>query len=70
VGDVTLVSHLPDDELASLLKGAKKIISRSGYSSIMDLKALGCLDKTEFIPIPGQTEQEYLFELHRNRWVE
>ena len=70
VGDVTLVSHLPDGELASLLKGAKKIISRSGYSSIMDLKALDCLKKAELIPIPGQTEQEYLFELHRNRSVE
>lgn len=64
VGDVTLVSHLPDQELTSVLVGVKKIISRSGYSSIMDLLALGCLHKTEFIPIPGQTEQEYLFSLH------
>ncbi len=64
VGDVTLVSHLPDKELTSVLLAVKKIISRSGYSSIMDLTALGCLDKAEFIPIPGQTEQEYLFTLH------
>jgi hypothetical protein len=26
----------------------------------MDLDALNCLDKAEFIPTPGQTEQEYL----------
>lgn len=64
VGDVTLISHLHDKELTPLLKAAKKIVARSGYSSIMDLKALNCLHKTEFIPIPGQTEQEYLFLLH------
>jgi len=64
VGDVTLVSHLHDEELVPILKGAKKIISRSGYSSIMDLKALNCFAKTELIPIPGQTEQEYLKSIH------
>lgn len=64
VGDVTLVSHLEDEELVAMLMGAKKIICRSGYSSIMDLEALHCLHKTEFSPIPGQTEQEYLFTLH------
>ena len=69
VGDVTLVSHLPDEDWPPAQR-SEKIISRSGYSSIMDLKALGCPDKTEFIPIPGQTEQEYLFELQRNRWVD
>ena len=60
VGDVTLVSHLADDELVPLLRGADKIISRSGYSTIMDLYTLGCLHKAEMSPIPGQTEQEYL----------
>lgn len=60
VGDVTLVSHLNDIELVSVLLGAQKIISRSGYSSIMDLYALKCLHKAEMSPIPGQTEQEYL----------
>ena len=60
VGDVTLVSHLADDELVPLLRGADKIIARSGYSTIMDLYALGCLHKAEMSPIPGQTEQEYL----------
>lgn len=60
VGDVTLVSHLTDDELVPLLRGAEKIIARSGYSTIMDLHTLGCLHKAEMSPIPGQTEQEYL----------
>jgi uncharacterized protein (TIGR00661 family) len=37
---------------------AKKIISRSGYSTIMDLEILKC--DYELIPTPGQAEQEYL----------
>lgn len=63
-GNVTIVSHLPDAELAAVLLGTRKIISRSGYSTIMDLEALGCLKKAEFIPTPGQTEQEYLKTIH------
>ena len=64
IGTVRVVSHLNDNELAAVLLGAKKIISRSGYSTIMDLDALGCLHKAEFIPTPGQTEQEYLKIFH------
>jgi uncharacterized protein (TIGR00661 family) len=45
-------------ELYSMLKSAKYIICRSGYSTIMDLAAIR---KTAFlVPTPGQTEQEYL----------
>jgi hypothetical protein len=32
----------------------------------MDLEALGCLEKAVLFPTPGQTEQEYLGEYHRN----
>jgi uncharacterized protein (TIGR00661 family) len=60
--NLTIVPHLPDNELAAYLIAATKIISRSGYSTIMDLHALNCLGKAEFIPTPGQTEQEYLYE--------
>lgn len=66
IGNVTLVSHLKDTELAAVLLGARKIISRSGYSTIMDLAALDCLHKAEFIPTPGQTEQEYLKRIHNS----
>ncbi|MGZ3866630.1 MAG: glycosyltransferase [Bacteroidia bacterium] len=44
--------------LESLFLSAKKIICRSGYSSLMDLHALDL--KAVLIPTPGQTEQEYL----------
>jgi predicted glycosyltransferase len=64
IGNITLVPHLSDSELAAVLLGSKKIICRSGYSSIMDLDALNCLQKAYLIPTPGQTEQEYLYTIH------
>lgn len=52
------VTHLPAEALEASLQGAEKVICRSGYTSIMDLVALG---KTAIlVPTPGQTEQEYL----------
>jgi UDP-N-acetylglucosamine transferase subunit ALG13 len=57
-GSCRYVSFLSADPLYAILKSAKYIICRSGYSTIMDLIALG---KTAFlVPTPGQTEQEYL----------
>ncbi|MEZ4799929.1 MAG: glycosyltransferase [Flavobacteriales bacterium] len=58
-GQLTVVSHLPDQEFAAVLKGAKLVISRSGYSSLMDYRTLG-IKHIELIPTPGQTEQTYL----------
>ena len=60
IGNVTLMSHLPHGTLAAYLQSAEHIICRSGYSTIMDLIELNCIHKAEFIPTPGQTEQEYL----------
>ena len=57
-----LDKQLSDSELAYYLTHAETIICRSGYSTIMDLDALGVLDKAELIPTPGQPEQEYLAE--------
>ena len=67
-GNVTLVPTMGDAEMVAALKGAKHIITRSGYSTIMDLEALGLLRaksqetnvRIELIPTPGQPEQEYL----------
>ena len=56
--NISIVSHLPQQEMLEALLNAQVIISRSGYSTIMDLAALG--KKAIFIPTPGQTEQEYL----------
>lgn len=49
-----------DREIAS----AELVISRNGYSTLMDLEILQ--KKAVLIPTPGQLEQEYLFELKTN----
>jgi UDP:flavonoid glycosyltransferase YjiC (YdhE family) len=57
---IEVVSYLTSNELNALLSVCKAVVCRSGYSSIMDLAALGL--KAVLIPTPGQTEQEYLAE--------
>ncbi len=52
--------HLEDKDFASVVTSSKYLICRAGYSSIMDLVALGV--KCLIVPTPGQTEQEYLAE--------
>ena len=59
-GHLTVVPHLSDNEMRGALLHAHHIIARSGYSTIMDLAALGVLDRAELIPTPGQPEQIYL----------
>lgn len=58
IGRVKVFSHLPSDQLGVLISQARLVISRSGYSTIMDLARLR--KKAVLIPTPGQTEQEYL----------
>lgn len=58
MGNVEMVSHLNSQELNSAMLESELIISRSGYSTIMDVAALG--SKAMFVPTPGQIEQEYL----------
>lgn len=55
-----IVNHLSSNNMLEVLVGAKIIICRSGYSSIMDLLALN--KRAILIPTPGQMEQEYLSE--------
>jgi len=57
-GSVSEVNHLTANELEPILMSTNVILSRPGYSTIMDLAVLG--KKAIFIPTPGQTEQEYL----------
>lgn len=63
-GNLTVLPHLSSNEMKSLINSSSLVICRSGYSSIMDLQALG--SKALFVPTPGQTEQIYLAELHQN----
>ncbi len=66
-GNLTIVNHLEDEEFISVLFSPEKIICRSGYSTIMDLHALGL--NAVYIPTPGQTEQEYLALLLNLKFV-
>jgi UDP:flavonoid glycosyltransferase YjiC (YdhE family) len=56
--NVEVVSYLTSRDLNKVLLASSVLVCRSGYSSIMDLAALG--KKALLIPTPGQTEQEYL----------
>jgi len=53
-----IVNHLPAHELNTAFEESKIVISRSGYTTIMDLVKLK--KKAVLVPTPGQTEQEYL----------
>lgn len=59
-GPITMIASMEDEELASYLLGCQHVVMRSGYTSVMDMKKLDLLSKVEFIPTPGQSEQEYL----------
>ena len=52
------LAQLDAAALAPLLQSVRYVISRSGYSTLMDAAVLGL--KLILIPTPGQTEQEYL----------
>lgn len=60
LGNLRIFNHLPSQELNDLINTSEIILSRSGYSTIMDMMALN--KKCIFIPTPGQTEQIYLAE--------
>ena len=66
-GNICIVPYIDDAPLMDVLQKAKRIIARSGYSTIMDLATLELLDRAELIATPGQPEQEYLQEWIQNR---
>jgi hypothetical protein len=53
------------DTVSSSINSAKTIISRSGYSTIMDIHHIDA--KKILVPTPGQGEQEYLAKFHHKR---
>lgn len=61
---LTLIPHLPDKELHDIICHSAHLISRPGYSTLMDLIVLQ--RQAVLIPTPGQPEQEYLADIHRN----
>lgn len=58
IGTVTYYNFMKTDELEKAFNESEMVLSRSGYTTIMDLAYLH--KKAFFIPTPGQPEQEYL----------
>jgi len=60
IPSIEMHDHLPATELNKFILQSDLIISRCGYTSVMDLVKLK--KKAILVPTPGQTEQEYLAE--------
>ena len=57
-GNLTIYNFLTGEELENAFNQSETVLSRSGYTTLMDLAKLK--KKAFFIPTPGQTEQVYL----------
>ena len=57
-GNITCYNYMTSEQLETAINESELILSRSGYTTIMDLAKLG--KKAFFIPTPGQYEQLYL----------
>jgi UDP-N-acetylglucosamine transferase subunit ALG13 len=55
---IKFYNYLPAEELNKEMEQAEYVISRSGYSTVMDIAKLK--KKSILIPTPGQPEQEYI----------
>lgn len=66
-GHLKIIHHASRKLMNDLLNRAKLVVTRPGYSTIMEIAELG--KKALFIPTLGQTEQLYLAErLVKNGW--
>ena len=54
-GNIEFHTHLPDEAFATAIRSADYVVSRGGYSTVMDMAELGA--KCIFVPTPGQFEQ-------------
>jgi hypothetical protein len=63
---ITYHRRLNDQELIAAVGNAHTVVCRSGYSTIMDLVAMGA--RAILLPTPAQTEQQYLGKyLHKQK---
>ena len=61
-GNATIHAYVNRRQQQELMNRAEVIVSRSGYTTMMELAELG--KRALLIPTPGQTEQEYLAAYH------
>ena len=62
---IKIYSFVNKENREDLLNRSKLVISRSGYSTLLDLAVLGL--KALMVPTPGQIEQEYLSTYHNQK---
>jgi uncharacterized protein (TIGR00661 family) len=58
-------SFVSKEKREDFLNRSKLVVSRSGYSTILDLAVIGT--KALMTPTPGQVEQEYLAKFHNQK---
>ncbi|TWO33733.1 glycosyltransferase [Seonamhaeicola sediminis] len=58
IGNITVYNFMTSKLLEKTINESELVISRSGYTTVMDLAKLN--KKAFFVPTPGQFEQEYL----------
>lgn len=64
-GRIAVHAYLDREAQEQIMNRARIVVSRSGYTTLMELAELGRL--ALLIPTPGQTEQEYLADYHERR---
>ncbi len=66
-GNLTIYTHLSSEEIKEIILDSKVVLTRSGYTTLLELAVLG--KKAIIVPTPGQTEQEYLaVKLHEEEY--
>ncbi len=67
MGNAVIFTYLNRNEISNYMRRAKFIISRPGYTTVMEMIESG--KRGLFIPTPGQIEQEYLAKYFmENNW--
>ncbi|WP_274474035.1 glycosyltransferase [Mangrovimonas aestuarii] len=66
-GSITMYNFMTSQDLEQAINESALVVSRSGYTTIMDLAKLG--KPAFFIPTPGQFEQEYLAKTLHERGI-
>lgn len=64
-GRIAVHGYLNRSRQEEMMNRARLVVSRSGYTTLMELAELG--RRALVVPTPGQTEQEYLASYHEAR---
>jgi hypothetical protein len=69
IGALDVYYGLSDEAITSLLAAGQEIVCNAGYSTLMDMHAMGI--RPHVFATPGQTEQEYLLRyLHQKNKID